>query len=164
MEIGLYEEIERTLEALRGAGALLVTGKDHPNPMTIGWANLGWSWGKPILEVLVRPSRHSYGLLNEHGEFSVSIPTPEMKDVLRVCGTRSGRDLDKWAECGITPEEGFRIAVPHVAECPLHYECRVVGTTDLHPETLDLEMKGKYYAGGDFHRVFYGEILGVYRK
>ncbi len=161
-EVGTYELANESIERLGHGGMLLVTG-DQGNPMTIGWGVIGTIWGRPIFQVLVRPSRYSFSLLEELGEFTVCVPTVEHKKVLAVCGSESGRDLDKIGECNLSLAASQHIAVPHIAECAAHYECRVVHVNDVVNATLDPALVARSYPAGDFHRVYFGEILGVYR-
>ncbi len=160
-EIGTYEKAVETIERLGNGGAFLMTGSEG-NPMTIGWGLIGQIWGRPIFQVLVRPSRHSFALLQTLNEFTVCVPTDGHAKALALCGTRSGRDLDKIAACEFTTKRSAHVAVPYIAECPVHYECRVVHINDVVNASIDAEIAAKSYPNGDFHRIYYGEILGVY--
>ena len=144
-------------------GALLVSLDESgkPNPMTIGWAQLGIIWGRWIMTVLVRPSRYTYGCCNETGDFTVNVPYPSQADEATLCGTKSGRDLDKFAACKFTaaPAECGKIASPYIAECGLAYECKTVHFNDLIPANLAPEIISGAYPQGDFHRLFFGEVL-----
>jgi len=161
--IGVFDEFAETITRLNDPGALLVAGTDQPNVMTIGWATVGIIWGMPIFAVYVRPSRFTHHLMEEHAGFTVNIPTTGMATEVTICGTKSGRDLDKFAECGFTLEAGVKIDVPHIVECPIHYECQTVHKNAVLAETLTRKIRSAYYATGDWHDVYYGEILGVYR-
>jgi flavin reductase (DIM6/NTAB) family NADH-FMN oxidoreductase RutF len=154
---------KETMAALGGSGCLLVTG-EQGNPMTIGWGMMGIVWGKPVFSVLVRPSRYSYGLLSSCPQFSVNVPGGELKKALAVCGSKSGRDTDKISTCGLTLQPGVILPVPYIRECQLHYECRVVQTADLPHAGWDEKILKAYYPEGDFHRVFFAEILGAFRE
>ena len=160
--IGTYDIVRESIDALGSGGLFLVSGK-HGNPMTIGWGVIGQIWGRPIFQVLVRPSRHSFSLLEELGEFTVGIPTGEHKKALALCGSKSGRDMNKIEACGLTLAASAQVQVPFIAECSAHYECRVVHVNDLVNATLDPELIERSYPKGDFHRVYYGEIVGVFR-
>ncbi len=162
-EITSIEAFKETIQGLNGNGIFLVTGKEG-NPMTIGWGTIGRVWGKPIFIVFVRPSRYSHGLLEKLDEFSVNVPTEKLSDKLEYCGEHSGRDTDKVKECGFTLKPGIKISVPYIAECPTHYECRVVHKNKVIPETLDNSIIERYYPSGDYHTVYFGEILGIYRE
>ena len=156
-------KIKETVAALADPGLLLVTqGKDgKPNAMAIGWGTIGITWGEPMFAVLVRPSRHSYALLEENGDFTVSVMPESMKDVVMYCGTASGRDVDKFTEKNLTAVPGCEVSVPIIGESRIAYECRTVGTTDLLPETLETGIRQSAYPNGDYHRIYYGKILCV---
>ncbi|MCG8572588.1 MAG: flavin reductase, partial [Spirochaetes bacterium] len=82
-------------------GAFLnVKGEEKVNPMTIAWATIGFLWHKPVLMVVVRYSRYTYDLLEKSKEFTVSVPLDDsLKKALLICGTKSGREIDKIKEC-----------------------------------------------------------------
>lgn len=162
-EVTFTEHNAATGKILDGAGLLLgsydAAGK--PNIMTIGWGCLGRVWSMPMAIVLVRPSRYTYQCIEHSWCFTVNVPTKSMGKVCAVCGVKSGRDMDKFAECGVTAEKASTVEAPVVVECPLVYECRVVHANDVIPEKVAEEVVGDYYAGGDFHRVYFGKILSV---
>lgn len=152
-----------TMRALTTHGLLLGSydSRGRPNVMTIGWGTLGSVWGRPIWVVLVRPSRYSRAAIEAAGAFTVNVPSPDMAGVCEVCGTRSGRDADKFALCRITPERASSVNAPIVAECPVVYECRVVHTNEVHAPALAEDIRASAYRGGDFHRCFWGEVIAV---
>ena len=161
--IGTYEVINQTLTGTSDGGLLLVTG-EQGNPMTIGWGTIGQIWGRPIFTVLVRPSRFSFSLLEALGEFTVCLPAPEHRRALAICGSKSGRDTDKIDACGFSLSPSEHVDVPFITECPVHYECRVIHKSNVINADLNSEIVAEEYASGDFHRVYYGEIVGVYRE
>lgn len=158
---GMFEDLAITYKKMASPGLLLMSGLKTPNAMTIGWGTVGIVWGKPIFSVLVRPSRHSCKLLEEFGEFSVNVPSDEMNRAVAICGTESGRNVDKVQLCKFNLLPGETIAVPHIGGCPVVYECRVVQTNAVLRESFTDEIIGSYYPEGDFHYVYYGEILKV---
>ena len=110
---------------------------DKPNIITLAWVGTLCS-EPPIIGVGVRPSRHSYGLVKQSGEFAVNIPTAEMVRVVDWCGTVSGHSQDKFAAMGLTavPTQVIRTVV--IRECPLNMECQVVQTIPLGSHDLFL--------------------------
>ena len=162
-QIGVYDALGETLAGLEYGGLLLVSGKQG-NPMTIGWATAGRIWGRPVLTVLVRPSRFSFPLMENLSEFTVNVPAAEHGKALAICGSKSGRDMDKIAKCGFSLGSSESVRVPYITECPVHYECRVIHKSNVVNADLEPGITAEYYAAGDFHRVYYGEILGVYRE
>jgi flavin reductase (DIM6/NTAB) family NADH-FMN oxidoreductase RutF len=109
--------------------------------------------------VLVRPSRYTYKLIEETGEFTVNIVPPKLKEVVQYCGTVSGRDHDKFKEKQLTAIPSKKVKTPIIKECILHFECRVVHKSDLIPSELEKAIITTLYPKGDFHRIYFGEIL-----
>jgi len=162
-ELEISSVFGETLERLKGQGVILLAG-DPPNPMTIGWGTIGFIWGKLIFTVLVRPSRFTYARMESSGEFTINLFPDAFSDQLSLCGTKSGRNVDKFAECGFTLEQGINVTTPFIRESSIHFECRIIHKHDLQPETLDQGILKKYYPKGDLHRVYYGEIVGVFKE
>ncbi len=152
-----------TLAALDDPGVLLVSAQPggRPNAMTIGWGSIGTVWGRPIFTVMVRPSRFTYSLIEASQEFVVCVPATSQRDVVDFCGNNSGRDHDKFAQLGLAPLASTQVGVPGIEGCPIIYQCRVVASTDLFPNRIVGTVAQEYYARGDYHRVYFGEILAV---
>jgi len=129
------------------------------NIMTIGWGTLGAIWGLPIWVVLVRPSRYTYECIEHSGGFTVNVPTVAMAEACALCGSQSGRDVDKFAATGLTAEPAGEVTAPIVAQCPIVYTCRVVHRNDVLPPKLAEEIVRGSYPSGDFHRVYFGQVL-----
>jgi flavin reductase (DIM6/NTAB) family NADH-FMN oxidoreductase RutF len=103
--------------------------------ITLAWA--GTVCGDPwMVAIGVRPATHSHGLLMKYREFVVNVPTVQQMRAVEICGSRSGRDCDKWAEAGLHPDESQEIKTPGIAECPISMECRVRHTLGLGLHTL----------------------------
>lgn len=154
---------DRFCEALEGAGAFLVVedGKGRVNAMTIGWAQLGVTWGEPVLTVLVRPSRHTHAMLKTAKGFTVCVPRRgEMKKELAFCGTKSGREYDKIRACGLALRDGAAPGLKAVDGCALVYHCESYGTAELRRETTAPPALGKYYPDNEVpHTLYFGKIL-----
>lgn len=163
-KIETFSAFPETMGAFRSKGAFLVSGKEA-NPMTVAWGSVGFIWGKPILTLMVRPSRYSYALMEECSDFSLNIPGEnELIEELALCGSASGRDRNKIEACGFHLEAGIEIATAHIKECLIHYECRRVHKNDIQSEALDAALVKNFYPAGNFHTLYYGEILGVYKE
>ena len=167
-EIQIWDYAGQILEA-PGKGVLLTAKADGKvNTMTIGWGTLGIEWGKPIFTVFVRQSRYTKQLLDQSGEFTVNIPYGEFdKQILSVCGTKSGRDTDKIQALGLTLEEPLTVSAPAIRQLPLTLECKVIYRQDQDPKAIDPECDGRYYAKGtpnedDYHTAYYGQITAAY--
>ncbi len=167
-EINVWEYAPHILEILNG-GVLLTTKADGKvNTMTIGWGTLGVEWKRPICTVFVRESRLTKEMLEKNPEFTVNIPWGDYdKSILGVCGTKSGRDMDKIQELGLTLEEPLTVSVPAIRELPLTLECKVIYRQDQDPKAIDPACDARFYGKGtvgegDYHRAYYGEITAAY--
>ena len=117
--------------------AVLVTCGDdkHSNMLTVAWT--GTICSDPAMcYISVRPSRYSYDIIRSRMEFTINLTTRELAYATDWAGVRSGKDYDKWAELGLTPEKGVTVACPMIKESPLSVECRVkqimsLGTHDM---------------------------------
>lgn len=94
------------------------------NLLTVAWT--GTICSDPAMcYISVRPERHSYEIIKRTGEFVINLTTEELARAVDWCGVRSGRDYDKFAETGLTPEKAEKVAAPVVGESPVAIECRV---------------------------------------
>jgi flavin reductase (DIM6/NTAB) family NADH-FMN oxidoreductase RutF len=130
--------------------------------MTIGWGFLGTMWRKPVFVVAVRHSRHTFKLMEESDSFTVCLPSKEMSEALEVCGTKSGRDMDKFVKFGYTSVKSKTVDAPYIKECPVHYECKIIYKDDLEPGVLPREIEDDVYPSKNMHMLYYGEISGTY--
>lgn len=172
-KIGTWDCAKELLEALPGGLLLTAGGGGRANPMTIGWGTLGIEWGTPIFIAFVRQNRFTRQLLDQNPEFTVSAPYGQSaKEILALCGTKSGRDTDKVAEAGLTVEPPEVITVPGFRELPLTLECRVIYRQPQDPGAIEPGRLRRYYpqevessfhgANRDFHIAYYGEIVASY--
>ena len=164
IEVSYTDHFAEAMQRMREDGLLLVTKGDDekPNVMTIGWCTIGSIWGRPTCIVLVRPSRYTYTRLEQNGDFTVNVPVPKaLSEAVAYCGTVSGRDRDKFADAHLTAAAAHAVNAPIVEECVVHYECRTVLKNDVLAETLAAEINDTAYSGGDYHRVYFGEILAT---
>ncbi|MGQ9584593.1 MAG: flavin reductase family protein [Anaerolineae bacterium] len=155
--------LRETLALLANPGLFLVAAgrNGKPNAMTIGWGTVGIVWGKPVFIVLVRPSRYTHTLLEASDSFTVGVPSQAQHEAVAFCGAHSGRDCDKFRECGLETLPSLRVRTPGIAGCPVIYECRIVHTNEVIPANLAGEIRARSYPSGDYHRVYFGEILLV---
>ena len=165
-DIAFTEQFDRFCEALSSGGSLLVSldEQGNPNAMTIGWATLGIVWGRPICAVLVRPSRYTYGCMEATGDFTVCVPGEDLAEEVLFCGTKSGREFDKFAECGFTATRSRHVQSPGIEQCRMIYECTIVQKNDVVPEHFIPDIDNTFYAAGDYHRVYYGQVLASYAQ
>lgn len=108
---------------------------EKPNVITIAWTGIiNTSPAKTYISV--RPSRHSYEIIKQSGEFVLNLTTTPLIKAADFCGVKSGKDVDKFSQCCLTPEPATEISAPMIQESPLSIECRVteivpLGTHDM---------------------------------
>ena len=108
---------------------------EKANILTIAWTGI-INTKPPMTYISVRPSRHSYGIIKESGEFVINLTTSKLVREADLCGVKSGRDVDKAAKFGLHLEAAGTVSAPVIAESPLSLECKVVeikplGTHDM---------------------------------
>ena len=160
-----YDEyFGQVTKMLGSTGLLLAAGEpDKPtNTMAIGWGSLGIVWGRCMWVVLVRPSRFTYQLIEEANNFTVNVPTNDLAKAVAYCGSHSGRDENKLAKLGLNVTAGKEVSSGVIEACPINYECKVVGKSDIVPAMLTTAVKSEFYGQGDYHRVYFGEIVAAY--
>jgi len=101
---------------------LCSVGGGRDNIITLAMCHV-FSFEPPLLGIGVGPKRHSYGMLRASEDFAVNIPTRNQLEAVELCGSRSGKDLDKFEAAGLTREKAEKISSPLIAECPVNIEC-----------------------------------------
>jgi flavin reductase (DIM6/NTAB) family NADH-FMN oxidoreductase RutF len=153
---------EKAMARIKKGAFLTVKAGEDLNTMTIGWATLGFVWTKPIFMVAVRDSRYTFGIMERADDFTVSVPMTDMNDEVMFCGTKSGRDYDKFKECGVEPGAAKKTFSPIIETPGIHLECKIVYKSAMDPALLDDEYDEKLYPEKDYHTLYFGEILECY--
>ncbi len=111
--IDIWSNAGEILSAVQNGVLLTSQAEGKTNSMVISWGSLGIEWGKPVFTAYVRANRFTHGLLTVNPEFTVNMPMgiPDRR-IMGICGSKSGRDMDKIAEAGLTLVEAERISVP----------------------------------------------------
>ncbi len=159
------EETEWLQTELSGNGAFLNvrTPDGGFNLMTIGWGQVGIVWSRPVFTVFVRPNRYTFECLQAANGFTVSVPRHgELADALTLCGTRSGRDLDKLDASGLHVANAQSIDTPVIAECGLHFECSLLARVQLHPGDMASPDALQTFETKNPHQIVLGEIVAAY--
>ncbi|TFF86591.1 flavin reductase family protein [Candidatus Thorarchaeota archaeon] len=123
---------------------LSVAGDERPNIITLSWAANVCS-NPPMLAVGIRPNRYSHQLVKRAGDFVVNIPSADLIKATIFCGSKSGKDHDKFQECGLTAVTSSKVSSPRIEECPINIECKIDKTVSL-----------------GAHDLFIGEVVAVH--
>lgn len=169
-EINPFDYAGEIFRALPKGILLTSEAEDCVNAMTIGWGTLGIEWGVPIFAAYVRTSRFTYDLIERTGEFTICVPygekySKEAAKAIGLCGSKSGREVDKLAKAGVHLVEAEIVRTPAIKELPLTLECRVVFSQEQTIKDISSRFKKFYPDDGENsapHVAYYGEILKAY--
>ena len=143
---------------------MLITAGDAEkhNTMTASWGGVGELWGKYVSTIYIRPQRYTLEFVEREEYYSLCFFGPEYRQALSLCGSKSGRDVDKDAATGLTP--CFDQAAPYYEQARLVFLCRKLYRQDMEESAfLDKGLLEKWY-DNDLHRMFIGEIVKVLEK
>lgn len=156
------EELENTFRLI-GKDWMLITakgqdenGKETVNTMTASWGGMGILWNKPVAFCFIRPQRYTHTLTEQSDRFSLSFFSEEYRSALRLCGTKSGRDIDKFEATGLTP--AMIEDTPCVKEARITLLCRKLYADTLKESSFLDPALLQNYKDGDFHTVYVAEI------
>jgi flavin reductase (DIM6/NTAB) family NADH-FMN oxidoreductase RutF len=153
---------EEAIQKIKKRAFLTVKAGDRLNVMTIGWAAFGVCWQRPIMMVAVRSSRHTFGIIEAAEDFTVTVPLGDMAKELALCGSKSGRDVDKFKAAGLETAKAKKVVSPIIKTRGYHYECRIVYKSAMDPALLDEGYDSSLYPQKDYHTLYFGEILACY--
>ena len=170
--INVNEYAQLITEAL-SKGILLNTNGDKFNSMVIGWGALGRVWNLPAYTVYVRENRYTKAQLDKTGEFTISIPLDgPIPEIAKICGSQSGRDIDKAEAASLTLEEPEVINTPGIKEYPLTLECKILYSQEQDLALIPEDIREKMYpqdvdgtypmANRDAHTAYIGQIVAAY--
>ncbi len=143
--------------------ALLTAGtEDSFNTMTISWGGIGTIWGKPVATTYVRTSRYTHDFMDSNEFFTVSFYPEECRKVLGVLGSKSGREMDKMKDSGLTPVKAGGSMSFKEAEVTL--VCRKLFKQQLDVANMPENIAKAMYEGQAPHDMYIGEIVDIIRK
>lgn len=150
-------------DLLRNRWALLSAGtQKYWDTMTVSWGQFGELWGKHVATVYVRPQRHTHFFMDMCDTFSISFLPEADHRIMEYCGKKSGREVDKAAETGLRPIFDHNTILFEQSE--LTIVCRKLYVQRIDPAGfIDRECDTKNYPNHDYHDMYIGEIIGIYR-
>lgn len=174
-KINVIEYLPKILSELEKGILINTKNGDKLNTMTIGWGQTGIEWNKLLFTAYVRHTRFTHEQIEATKEFTVSIPlkrTPSVARAMGFCGSRNGKNIDKFKECNLTAVKGIDVQSPAIKEIPLTLECKVIYQQEQEHKNIPLDLYEKFYKNvpssdgtktdDDYHTVYYGEIVNAY--
>lgn len=157
------EQVAAALAAQLPQGVFLCVGGERPNVMAMGWGGLNYYWKRYVIEAPVRPQRFTHPQIERERAFAVCVPKAgEMGKALAQAGSLSGRDGDKFKAMGLATRPAREINAPLVEGCAWYLECRVRAVSAFTQESTGQDIIDDTYQAGDFHTLFYGEVVACY--
>lgn len=134
MEIEMGKQVWKPGNMLYPLPAVMVSTADragNSNILTIAWTGTVCT-NPAMVYISVRPERYSYHMIKESGEFVINLTTEKLANAADYCGVRSGRQVDKWKECGLTADKAASLEyAPVISESPVNIECKVKEIQEL---------------------------------
>lgn len=145
-------------------GLVTVNAEDKVNMMTVSWGGVGIMWNEPVAYTFIRPQRYTFDYLEKDDYFAISFLPDSYKDALSLCGTKSGRDIDKVKETGLTVVENE--SAPYFEESKVVLICRKMYGQMLNSNSIvDSKVFSSYKEdGSDYHKMYISKIEKVLVK
>ena len=162
-EISVEELKDNPFTLINKDWMLITAGnREKHNTMTASWGGVGELWGRYVSTIYIRPQRYTLEFVEREDYYSLCFFGPDCRQALNLCGSKSGREVDKDAATGLTP--CFDEAAPYYEQARLVFLCRKLYPQDLEEGCfLDKGLLEKWY-DNDLHRMFIGEIVKVLEK
>ena len=157
----LHVDIFKLME--EGTPLLTAGNREGVNTMTVSWGSLGTLWAVPACTVYVRPQRYTHQFMDANDYYTLSFFGPEYKAQMSLCGSKSGRDIDKIKECGFTlafTEE----EAPYFEEAEMVLVCKKMSSQNFDPAGVQEQRIHDKYTAGDFPTMYMGEVVTVLKK
>lgn len=148
-----------------GKDWMLVSAKkdSQVNTMTASWGGVGILWNKPVAFVFIRPQRYTKEFVDAAETLSLSFFGGEQRDALTLCGSKSGRDIDKFAATGLST--AYQGETPYITQARTAIILKKLYCQQMTPESfLDPAIRPANYPGEDYHYIYVGEILEILEK
>ena len=159
------KQLQENVFSMIGDKWMLVTAgsAEKCNTMTAAWGGLGMLWGLPAATCYIRPQRYTREFMDREEYFTLAFFGEGWRKALSLCGSKSGRDVDKVKECGFTVRTAD-CGAPYFEQAELVLVCRKRYVQAMDPACIPEEIKEKWYPQKDYHLMYVGEIVEVLTK
>lgn len=163
-QVAPTELSENVIKLISKDWMLVTAGSpDHYNTMTASWGAVGFMWNKPVAFCYVRPQRYTYEFMEQNDTYTLTFFPDGYREALNICGSKSGRDIDKARETGLLPIEVDGNVTFEQAKLVL--VCKKLYHDDMKQTAFDeQDIIAHDYPNADYHRIYIGEIVAAYVK
>ena len=163
-EINISEQNLNPFVKIGKEWMLITAGNENDfNTMTASWGGLGVLWNKNVAFTFIRPCRYTFEFTEREEYFSLCFFPEEQRSALTLCGTKSGRDIDKIKEADLTPV--FIDGVPCFREASLVIICKKIYAQQMSADCALSEGVTKHYGENEpYHTMYVGEIVKAFAK
>lgn len=159
---------ENVFQAIGHEWMLVTSGTpDHFNMLTASWGGLGYLWNRNVAFIFIRPERYTFEFIEKNDYLTLSFLGEQHRDIYNICGTKSGRDIDKVKTTGLIPIATEKNTVTY-EQARLTLVCRKLYSDDLRPERfIERECLTRWYndrPGGGLHRMYVVEICDILKN
>jgi flavin reductase (DIM6/NTAB) family NADH-FMN oxidoreductase RutF len=109
--------------------------REETNIMTMGW-HMIMEFQPSLIGCYIWDANHSFELIRRSKQCVINVPTVELAPTVVKIGNSSGRDIDKFAEFGLTPKSGEQVCAPLIEECYASFECRLIDSSLIRKYSL----------------------------
>lgn len=157
--------IDQNVFSLIGDQWMLITAgtAERCNTMTASWGGLGVMWGATAATCYIRPQRYTKEFVDREEYFTLSFFDESYRPQLSLCGSKSGRDVDKVKECGFTVKTA-ECGAPYFEQASLVLVCRKRFAQPMDPQRIPEDVKERWYPQKDYHTMYMGEIVEALAK
>ena len=156
------KQLNENVFSLIGDKWMLITAgtKENCNTMTASWGGLGVFWGAPTATCYIRPQRYTKEFVDREDYFTLAFFGEEYRQALSLCGSKSGREVDKARACGFTVKTAA-CGAPYFEQAELVLVCRKRFAQEMDPANIPQDVKEKWYPNEDYHTLYIGQIVEV---
>ncbi|MDR3021203.1 MAG: flavin reductase [Clostridiales bacterium] len=151
-------------KALHEQGLFVTCGKNPPNLMSTHWGSIGYFFNRWVFILPVRQNKLSHEIIDQTGEFTVSVPYTDLRNAIMKADIISGRKVDKFIELHLHPVKAKQVNSFVVGDCGLHLECKVIYTSEITRAVLNDAIFDELYSKKDYHTMYFAEIIMVWEK
>ena len=164
LEIDIRDVKKNLTKAISDEWMLISAGDEHKsNMMTASWGLTGELWFRDVAVCFIRPQRYTLEFVEKNDTFALSFFGTGEKQALSLCGSKSGREVNKIKETGLTPV--YSDGTVYYEQAKLVLICKKIAVSEVTPQNiLDKTVLERCYPEKDYHKVFVGEIVKVLEK